>query len=71
MEAPKNFDFHFALNLGKRIYRLLNEFPDLLDDKSEEKIKAELLLEKEKSEKKLALMVAGQQWDPQKGISLK
>lgn len=69
-QAPQTFNFDFSINLGKRIYKLIKEFPDLLDDKSEEKVKIELLLEKEKSEKKLALLASGQKWDKAKGIKL-
>lgn len=56
--------------MAKKAELLMKEFPDLLEDKSAEKVKAELELEMKKSQEKLKLMAGGKKWDPKKGIEL-
>lgn len=55
--------FAFTTRLGKKIRALMAEFPDLLAPRTEEQIKAELQLELEKSQLKLAKMAEGAKWN--------
>ena len=55
--------FAFTTRLSKKIHALMQEHPDLLLPRTPEQIAAELQLELEKSQAKLAKMAAGGKWN--------
>ena len=52
----------FYFTLRGYLWDAIKKDPLLLEDRTEDQIKAELLAEKEKSEKKLALIAKGKDW---------
>lgn len=58
-----NLSLRFAIRLGKKINQLLEEEPKLLEDRTDEQIKAALLKEQEESTRKLEKLEKGQKWN--------
>ena len=52
----------FASNLGGKIHRLIQEVPNLLEDRTEAQIKEALEGDQEKIEKQLAAFEKGKDW---------
>ena len=52
----------FASKLGGKIQRLIEEIPNLLEDRTEEQIKDALEGDQEKIEKQLAALSGGKDW---------
>jgi hypothetical protein len=52
----------FAVKLARKIRQLQIEMPELLDERTEEQIRKELEIERDKSAKKLAAMDKGKDW---------
>lgn len=55
-----------AVSLGKKISKMLQEYPSLMSPRTEAEIAAELLEEKKAAEKKLAALNAGKDWKAEK-----
>lgn len=53
----------FSHKLATKIRKLANENPNLLSPRTDEEIKAELILERDKAIEKLSLMEKGQKWN--------